>query len=177
VVGHHHNHYNYNVQFLGKRVLELGCGPGLCSVVAGLTGASDVIATDGDVKSVELAATNICGNTLSSSTQALKLLWGDRDDLSALQSAWTDSESGDSDSDSDGRVTTTPDFIIASDVAGCPYVSAYVSLIDTLVALSGPDTVILMACQKRHDSENRFYDMLREKFHVNRYYNIYVFVI
>lgn len=143
-------------------MLELGCGPGLCSVVAGLTGASDVIATDGDVKSVELTALNISDNYtgVASGPKALKLYWGDLADLSVVQSSWSGSSSD----------RTSVDFIIASDVAGCPYVSAYTSLIDTLVALSGPETVILLACQKRHSSENIFYDMMREKFLLDRYF-------
>ena len=143
-------------------MVELGCGPGLCSVVAGLTGASHVLATDGDPKSVHLAELNISGNLLSPTTRALQLYWGDAEHLSRVQGAWSDPTRP---SPSCGGAA---DIIIASDVAGCPYVSAYASLIHTLVALSGPHTVILMACQKRHNSENQFYDMLREKFHVDR---------
>jgi ribosomal protein L11 methylase PrmA len=147
-------------QFLGKRVVELGCGPGLCSVAAGLAGASDVIATDGDDKSVQLTALNISQNDLSSTTRAIKLFWGDFDDLRAVQSAWRD--------DLRGMALVYADFIIASDVAACPYAAAYISLLETMTALSGPETTVLLACQKRHSSENEFFNMMKEKFDVVR---------
>jgi hypothetical protein len=94
------------------------------------------------------------------------LYWGDVDDLTALRRYWQGLIS--STCTSDTVSTLKADFIIASDVAGCPYVEAYASLIDTMVELSGPDTTILMSCQKRHSSENIFYEMFNEKFKVER---------
>ena len=41
-----------------QRVLELGCGIGLCSLACALYGAS-VVATDGDASTVELAQSNV----------------------------------------------------------------------------------------------------------------------
>ena len=127
-------------------------------MVAGMTGACDVIATDGDDKSVSLTALNIANNDCSEVTKALKLYWGDVNDLNVVQNSWSNHN--------DER--TTADIIIASDVAGCPYVEAYTALIDTLVSLSDSSTVIYMACQKRHSSENDFFEMLKKNFRFER---------
>lgn len=43
---------------IGKSVLELGCGPGLNSIIAAIAGASFVCCSDGDEMSVELAEEN-----------------------------------------------------------------------------------------------------------------------
>lgn len=164
------------VQFLGKRVVEIGCGPGLCSVAAALAGAADVMATDGDHKSVALASLNLsknCSEEIISPDRcrSRKLFWGDADDIQGVKSSWKSVMEADQSSRGEHVAATSSqvaDFIIASDVAGCPYVSAYASLCDTLVALSGPRTVVLLACQKRHSSEEAFHEMLRDKFAVER---------
>lgn len=62
----------------GKKVVELGCGPGLASLVAGLSGASKVIATDGDPISVALTQKNIETNQLGCDISAMKLYWSNK---------------------------------------------------------------------------------------------------
>ena len=49
----------------GKSVIELGCGPGLNSIIAILAGAALVYCSDGDDASVELARENFEGNIRS----------------------------------------------------------------------------------------------------------------
>lgn len=46
----------------GKRVVEVGCGCGLCSMTASLLGASQVVATDGDTAVLGLARKNLDEN-------------------------------------------------------------------------------------------------------------------
>lgn len=161
-------------------MVELGCGPGFCSVAAALCGAADVVATDGDEKSVSLAALNLQNNCPhcilpDTTARAMKLYWGDNNDLQALHCSWRELKSVTSQSTYEGIAfgnKMKADFIIASDVAGCPYVSAYRSLLDTLQELCGPETVVLLACQKRHSSESAFYEMLKERFSVERYHEL-----
>ena len=63
----------------GNRVLELGAGPGLVGIVAGLLGAEKVIVTDGDETVVELAQRNIDDVEkkvdFAGSVSAKRLLW------------------------------------------------------------------------------------------------------
>ncbi len=56
------------------RVLELGCGLGLCSIEAARQGACHVIATDGDPSIVELVRKNLAHNGFEScsSTSVLR---------------------------------------------------------------------------------------------------------
>ena len=65
----------------GRSVLELGCGPGLVSVVCGMLGASTALATDGDDGSVDLASENISLNSVQDSVEAMKLLWGNEEQM------------------------------------------------------------------------------------------------
>ena len=57
-------------------VLELGAGTGLCSVVAAVLGASDVLATDGDPIACAQCAANGRRNGVRLRVQ--RLLWGER---------------------------------------------------------------------------------------------------
>ena len=64
----------------GKRVIELGSGPGLVSLTCALAACSKLLCTDGDVKSVKLARLNLVENLKSVPTKtnwsAQKLRWG-----------------------------------------------------------------------------------------------------
>lgn len=68
----------------GKRVIELGCGTGLCGLVAARLGASRVLLTDGSDTVLERARRNIALNRLGSSSapgsdgtlSTRTLLWG-----------------------------------------------------------------------------------------------------
>ncbi|KAJ3690048.1 hypothetical protein LUZ61_019212 [Rhynchospora tenuis] len=72
----------------GKRVLELGTGSaGVCSMVASDT-AEIVVATDGDVESLELLKENISSNLHPKNADKVlirKLFWGDKGDISAIK--------------------------------------------------------------------------------------------
>ena len=61
-------------EFEGKTVIELGCGPALASIVASLAEALCVVATDGDLKSIELAKRNAGLNNCKSMLSS-QLLW------------------------------------------------------------------------------------------------------
>jgi predicted nicotinamide N-methyase len=64
----------------GKRVVELGCGLALPSLVAARAGAT-VLATDEDDEALELVGRNARENGLSVETARVE--WGDADDLVA----------------------------------------------------------------------------------------------
>ncbi|KAJ4803245.1 Methyltransferase family protein [Rhynchospora pubera] len=72
----------------GKRVLELGTGSaGVCSMVASDT-AEIVVATDGDVESLELLKENISSNLHPKNADKVlirKLFWGDKGDINAIK--------------------------------------------------------------------------------------------
>uniref|UniRef100_M4B2J8 FAM86 N-terminal domain-containing protein n=1 Tax=Hyaloperonospora arabidopsidis (strain Emoy2) TaxID=559515 RepID=M4B2J8_HYAAE len=60
-----------------KRVLELGAGTGICSIVSSKLGAMHCMATDGDEEVVELLAKNVHVNEVENVVVARPLLWGD----------------------------------------------------------------------------------------------------
>lgn len=60
----------------GKRVVELGCGTGLCGIVAARLGASSVLLTDGAEPQLARAARNAASNDGSAKVGARPLLWG-----------------------------------------------------------------------------------------------------
>lgn len=147
----------------GKKVVELGCGPGLASLVAGLSGASKVIATDGDPISVALTQKNIETNQLGCDISAMKLYWSNKEDMEDLKSRIGDI-----------------DVVIASDVAALPYASAYTSLINTMYDLTTatptatgvprqPTGIIYLCSKLRHVSEtDDFLPLFNTFFHVTK---------
>ncbi|TVU29756.1 hypothetical protein EJB05_21340, partial [Eragrostis curvula] len=72
----------------GKRLFELGCGSaGICSMVAA-SFAQFVVATDGDVESLDLLRQNISCNLepdLLNKIAVRKLFWGNKDDVVAVR--------------------------------------------------------------------------------------------
>ena len=156
-----------------KHVLELGCGPGLLSIVAGLSGvAASVCATDGDDISVALTEENIQANNVNSANidtsssssssssssnssnnkcTARRLLWGDTSDLQAFTA--------------EGRQY---DLILAADVVAVPYESAYDDLLLTFESLLAPTGVLLLCYQQRHRTEEKFFRRLRRAFSVTQ---------
>lgn len=72
----------------GKRMLELGCGSaGICSMVAA-SFAQFVVATDGDIESLDLLRQNTSSNlepNLLDKILIRKLFWGNKDDMKAVR--------------------------------------------------------------------------------------------
>ena len=126
----------------GKRILELGGGPGLVGVVAAHFEPERVVITDGDPASVALTRRNIELNDLAESVcTAEKYLWGDVDH--ALVPGIGDR----------GQY----DLILGADIVACPYASAFEALLTSLQALAGPETLVLLAYKKRMHSEAKFF--------------------
>jgi predicted nicotinamide N-methyase len=139
----------------GKKLIELGSGPGLCSIVAVKAGAKKVLCTDGDPISVALAQENIKANCSTKQVHrgvitSKKLYWGNTEDL-AESKTWLD-----------GPI----DVIIASDVVALPYKDAYDALLQTFDDLSDSHTEIFLCYQRRHKSETTFFTALQERFAV-----------
>ncbi|KAH7523836.1 hypothetical protein FEM48_Zijuj06G0054400 [Ziziphus jujuba var. spinosa] len=72
----------------GKRVLELGCGcVGICSMVAARF-AECVIATDGDIKALDLLTQNVASNLrppFLDKLMTMRLEWGNRDHIETIK--------------------------------------------------------------------------------------------
>ena len=67
----------------GQRVLELGCGTGLCGIVAARLGASGVVLTDASDAVLQRAMGNVARNLeppLRGRVRVQQLLWGGLDD-------------------------------------------------------------------------------------------------
>jgi predicted nicotinamide N-methyase len=145
--------------FHEKRVLEIGSGPGLASLIALLAGSKFVISSDGDYHSVALAEDNIKANILNhpryvNKIKSVKLYWGNEDDECATKSfsremymKTVDVNNKNIDINSDGCF----DIILASDVAALPYASAYNSLVNTLYNMCSRNksSFVLLAYQVR----------------------------
>jgi predicted nicotinamide N-methyase len=69
---------------LGKRVLELGSGTGLCGLAVALLGARQVVLTDYNDPAMELLADNVALNGMQERCTCRKLTWGDREGARAL---------------------------------------------------------------------------------------------
>lgn len=156
--------------FHNKRVLEIGSGPALASLIALFAGSKYVISTDGDCDSVSLADDNIKENLLLNHSslidkiKSVKLYWGDVDDelnVTSLSKEMyinnskikTNNNKNNNDNnsidinndDNDGCF----DIILASDVAALPYASAYNSLVNTLYKMCSKNnsSFVLLAYQ------------------------------
>ncbi|CAH0488086.1 unnamed protein product [Peronospora farinosa] len=74
----------------GKRVLELGAGTGICSIVSSKLGAVKCLATDGDEQVVELLAKNVHVNMVEDVVTARSLFWGDEPSTQTLLDEFPD---------------------------------------------------------------------------------------
>lgn len=144
-----------------KKVIELGSGLGLVSVVCAKLGAASVLATDGDDLSVSLTKSNLESNNCQEIATSEKLLWG---------------------SQQVGETEPLADFdlVVGSDIVACPYAEAYESLLDTLKELMPAVDVtsfdmscvasqvgrrqdqpnFLLSYQPRNQSEDQFFTTL-----------------
>ncbi|GMF37089.1 unnamed protein product [Phytophthora fragariaefolia] len=87
----------------GKRVLELGAGTGICSIVSSKLGAVKCLATDGDNEVVELLAKNVQVNEAEGVVTARSLFWGDEPSAQTLLEEFP-------------RALTDVDIVLAGDV-------------------------------------------------------------
>ena len=134
---------------MGKRVIELGSGPGLCGIVASALGADFTLVTDGDDVSVSLAKRNITANiALQESCVSAKLLWGDEEGIQAAVS--------------EGLF----DVLLAADVAALPYAEAFDSLIYTMKKVLRPGGLVIFCEQRRNEIEERFMQLIKNQFSV-----------
>merc|ERR1712216_87788 len=104
----------------GKRGVELGAGLGLPSIVAANLGAK-MIATDGDDMVVHLLGKNM--ERTAPSCQVKKLLWGTQAALELKQH----------------------DFVLAADVVYGSDSAVWDALLETIRALSGSSTLVVIA--------------------------------
>ncbi|GLE10484.1 hypothetical protein PINS_up022629 [Pythium insidiosum] len=134
----------------GKRVIELGCGPGLVGIVAAHLNAASVLVTDGDDASVALTATNISRNSLDADARcrAAPYLWGDAASC-VLQDA-------------------PFDVILGADIVACPYADAFDALLQAFLQLSDASTLLVLAYKRRHGSEKAFFESFEQYFKVEQ---------
>ncbi|CAI5742796.1 unnamed protein product [Peronospora destructor] len=135
----------------GKRIIELGCGPGLVGIVAAHLEPRSIVITDGDPASVALTQRNIEVNNLSEEIcTAEKYLWGD---LNHHLVPTTGSRSH-------------YDVILGADIVACPYDSAFEALMKSLGELAGSETLVLLAYKKRQNSEENFFETFKKAFDI-----------
>ncbi|ETI48961.1 hypothetical protein F441_07077 [Phytophthora nicotianae CJ01A1] len=133
----------------GKRVVELGCGPGLVGVVAAHLQPKSIVVTDGDPASVALTQHNIEVNELSKEIcTADKYLWGDMEHHLVRGHNY--------------------DVILGADIVACPYASAFEALMTSLQAMAGPETLVLLAYKKRQNSEEQFFESFEKMFEIEQ---------
>ena len=112
----------------GRRVLELGAGCGLCSMVASLGGAARVVATDGDAGAVAHLEAVLRANDLKLETPPpLKWEEATRDSAKALGAPF--------------------DVVLGADLTYNP--NNAIALANALVAHAGPDSTVLLAHKRR----------------------------
>ena len=128
--------------FSSKRVLELGCGLGLSTMAALISGASYVCATDGDSMVVDYARANLERNGFVAGLHPSVLRWGDADALGLLQ-----------------RSRGPFDVVIAADIVAAPYAAYFDDLLRTLDAVCKTCPFYLVH-QSRSSEEAVFFDAM-----------------
>ena len=148
----------------GRSMVELGAGLGLCSIVAQRLGMQ-VAATDGDESVLAQLRANAARNPSAdsgsgSALTAHLLKWGNGNCPDPLRELGLDSSG-------------PADLLVAT---GCVYgrdVGVWRALVETMVALSGPGTVVLMAhgpgaAPGIHQLRGTFYEMAAPYFEIAR---------
>ncbi|CAH0491237.1 unnamed protein product [Peronospora farinosa] len=135
----------------GKRIIELGCGPGLVGIVAAHLEPRSIVITDGDSASVALTRRNMEVNNLSEEIcTAEKYLWGDLDHHLVPKTG--------------GH--SHYDVILGADIVACPYASAFEALMKSLGELAGSETLVLLAYKKRQNVEEDFFERFKKAFDI-----------
>ncbi|TDH65158.1 uncharacterized protein CCR75_000638 [Bremia lactucae] len=134
----------------GKRVIELGCGPGLVGIVAAHFEPKHVVITDGDPASVALTRHNIRLNDVSEEICTTdKYLWGDlKHHLVEEHDSF--------------------DIILGADIVACPYASAFNALLTSLEKMATPKTLVLLAYKKRQHLEENFFHEFEQVFQIEK---------
>ncbi|KAF1322407.1 putative methyltransferase, partial [Globisporangium splendens] len=142
---------NHRDAVFGKRVVELGSGPGLVGIAAAHCGAKSVVITDGDPASVALTHKNIGLNGLDSGeVSAQQYLWGEQDHPLVLNNK------------------PAFDVILGADIVACPYAGAFESLLQAFRDLADINTLLLLAYKLRHGSESSFFTKFKAHFDVEQ---------
>lgn len=136
---------------IGKSVLELGCGPGIGGISAGLIGAKEVILTDLDY-SIPLACKNIKLNAVS-------ILDAGCCRIEAQICNWFCPPS----IESFNFNSTYPNIIL---IADCIWLEGLVDvLLETILKYTGENTTVVFSYQRRGKSaHDRFFDGLERLF-------------
>jgi predicted nicotinamide N-methyase len=146
----------------GKRILELGCGLGLVSMVAKTCGATFVLATDGDAGSVSHAFENVSRNAFTTEEIGTALFrWGDDVRLRSLIKTWTPPGAA---GDNAAVGHQGFDVVLASDIVAVPYAEALKDLVHSLAMLASiqPRIEIWLTYTRRHASEETFFSLMAE---------------
>lgn len=132
--------------FRGKRILELGAGTGIISIVLSKLSPSKIIVTDME-KMLPLINENLKKNNCSDNiVEAKQLLWGNKEQLNAMKPPF--------------------DILIVCDcVANC-YAEDYDNLINTMFDACDRQTLALLAYELRDKRDAIFFQKLRVKFDV-----------
>merc|ERR1711933_52143 len=125
----------------GKRGVEIGAGLGLPSIVAANLGAQ-MTATDGDDMVLHLLGRNMKNN--APSCQVQKLLWGPKPQA-ALE------------------LKQELDFVLAADVVYGSSPEVWDALLETLRALSGSRTLVLIANIRSPQCDPSYFWMMVQK--------------
>ena len=165
----------------GKRVIELGTGPGLGAVACGLLNAAEVVATDGDAELPELTKVNLVRNLSADRVEVqqsararcqcrtAQLMWGDEAKARELCAALRRDEQRETKGQqkcSTGQPAF--DVVLAADCAACVYEGAFEMLVASFLHLTGLDSVVVLSYQRRHSSEDAFFALAEEHFTVER---------
>ena len=153
----------------GKRVLELGTGVGLVSIVAARLGAAEVVATDGDAALLPLTRRNIELNlgggkseggrkaeACAANLRVEELLWGDEAQQAAVGA------------DGPFDVILAADVVYESSINKGAMLQAYEGLFESMWKLSHNDTVLLLAYKERFATEPLFFSVMTEYFEQER---------
>jgi 2-polyprenyl-3-methyl-5-hydroxy-6-metoxy-1,4-benzoquinol methylase len=142
-----------------KQVVELGAGLGLSSITAALMGAN-VVATDGDAAILPLARANIVTN-LGSCTDGIGAGCADGNaSVKLLQwSKWAPEELLAS-----IDLESPPQIVMGADIVYGEDRKVWRNLVNTLDALCGPRSVVILAQTTRYDTESIFFRMLFARF-------------
>ncbi|KAL0481071.1 methyltransferase-like protein [Acrasis kona] len=136
---------------LQKRVIELGCGPGLPGICSAILGAREVILTEQNKPEL----LRIINQNIQLNQSKTKC------EIKSLVLDWFD--------DTSIKNTSPPfDVILASDIVYNNNIQLFDALCNTIKLLASNTTVILLSYKKRDAAEKYFFDNLGEGFRFDK---------